>query len=288
VTEPVRFADWDAWWRWEIFRRRVDPIDFRRWKADSSRALRELPEGRDRDGRPPRLLDASCGMGLHALIQHELGFEVEACDASAVALAAARALFDAEGAAIPTFQTRWEELGTLRSGRYDLIFNDEVHQVRPHAALLEVLRGFAGALRPGGSLVFFFADDAKPDDGVNQATWAWEHMERDRHAWTARDGDLEVSLRVEAERAGDDLILEHHHYDIRPDGRPAERETVTLGRSYLWDWDRVLPVLREAGFDAVRCHQCVNVHGRTFTMNLASMPAATTDAPPPGSPPPAR
>jgi SAM-dependent methyltransferase len=264
--------DWHTWWRWELFRRRVDPIDFRRWKADSSRELRRLPVGQDLDGRPPRLLDASCGMGFHALIQHELGFEVEACDACDLALASARALFAEAEAPIPAFAARWEDLGDLRPGRYDLIFNDEVHQLRPRAALLAVLRGFAGALRPGGALVFFFADAAKPDDGVNQAAWEWQHMDRDRLAWTARDGGLEVSLRVVAERAGDDLILEHHRYAIREDGQPDRHEATTMGKSYLWDWDSILPVLTEAGFDRFECHHFVNVHGRTYAMNLASVP----------------
>ena len=273
-------TDWDTFWRWEIFRRRTDPIDFRRWKADSSRELRRLPQGRDRDGRPPRLLDASGGMGFHALIQHELGFAVEACDASEPALEAARILFDAEGVDIPSFAARWEELGELRPARYDLVFNDEVHQVRPRSALLAVLRGFAGTLRPGGSLIFFFADAAKPRDGVCQADWEWAHMDRDRHAWTARDGELEVSLRVVAERAGPDLILEHHRYAIRQDGRPERTASMTMGRSYAWDWDSVLPVLREAGFDRFESHRFVNVHGRSYAMNLASTP--------PGSPPPGR
>lgn len=263
-------TDWNTWWRWEVFRRRVDPIDFRRWKADSSRELRRLPAGRDRDGRAPRLLDASCGMGFHALIQHELGFEVEACDASEVALTSARALFAREGAVIPAFRACWEELGETRPARYDLVFNDEVHQVRPRRALLSVLKGFAGALRPGGSLVFFFADAAKPADGVNQCAWEWENMDRSRQAWTARQGDLEATLRVVAERDCPDRILEHHRYTIRQDGQPERSEVVTMAKSYLWDWDAVVPVLREAGFQDVRCHRFTNVHGRTYAMNLAT------------------
>jgi len=258
-------TDWDTFWRWEIFRRAVDPLDFRRWKADSSRELRALPAGRDRDGRPPRLLDASCGMGFHALIQHELGFDVEACDASELVLASARALFAAEGADIPAFGARWEELGETHPARYDLVFNDEVHQVRPRPALLAVLRGFAGCLRPGGALVFFFADALKPDDGVNQCAWEWEHMDRDRVAWTARIDGVEVTLRVVAERDGPDRILERHHYTIRDGGT----ESMTMPKSYCWDWDSVLPVLREAGFVRFESRRFVNVHGREYAMNLA-------------------
>ncbi len=261
---------WDVFWRWEILRRRSDPIDFRRWKADSSRALRGLPAGRDRDGRPPRLLDASCGMGFHTLIQHELGFDVDGCDVNPRVLAAARALFEAEGADIETFEARWEDLGALRPDAYDLVFNDEVHQVRGRDAMLAVLRGFAGCLRPGGSLVFFFADALKPDDGLNQAAWEWEHRDRDRVAWTLQDGERTVQLRVVAEREGDDCIAEHHRYTIKQPGRPDRAESTTLRKSYCWDWDRWLPVMREAGFATFESHRFDAVQGHWFAMNLAT------------------
>lgn len=263
---------WGLFWRWEVVRRRHDPLDFRRWKADSSRALRGLPQGQDRGGLAPRLLDASCGMGFHAVVQHELGFRVDACDADPVALAAARTLFEAEGADIEAFQARWEDLGQLRPGAYDLVFNDEVHQVRGRDAMLAVLRGFAGCLRPGGSLCFFFADALKPADGRNQAAWEWEHMERDRVAWSVRDGDRDVELRVVAEREGDDCIAEHHRYTIRRDGQPDRHERGTLRKSYCWDWDSWLPVLREAGFARFESHRFDNVQGHWFAMNLASVP----------------
>ncbi|MCP4867147.1 MAG: class I SAM-dependent methyltransferase [Proteobacteria bacterium] len=250
-------GDWDTFWKWELHRRRTDPIDFRQWKADSSRELRALFPG---DG--VRLLDASCGMGFHALIQHELGFEVEACDANPRVLAAATELFDG---AVEAFPARWEELGQLRPDRYDLVFNDEVHQVRPASALLAVLSGFAGCLKPGGALVFFFADSAKPDDGVNQCLYEWEHMERSRHAWTAEG----VRLDVEAELVGDDQILEYHRYTL-PDG---STETATLSKSYCWDWDSILPVLRDAGFVRFESRRFMNIKGWEYALNLAFVPS---------------
>lgn len=246
-------GQWDTFWKWELHRRRVDPIDFRRWKADSSRELRRLFPG---DG--VRLLDASCGMGFHAMIQHELGFEVEACDANPRVLAAARELFDGQ---IEAFEARWEELGAARPGRYDLVFNDEVHQVRGRDALVAVLRGFAGCLKPGGALVFFFAEASKPADGRNQCFYEWEHMERQRHAWTAGG----VRLDVTAELVGDDQILEHHRYTLA-DGTV---EAATLSKSYCWDWDAIVPVLREAGFERFESLRFENIKGCEYAMNLA-------------------
>lgn len=263
--------DWDTFWRWEIFYRRLDPVDYMRWKSDSSRALRGLPQGRDRGGQPPLLLDATCGLGYHAMAQRELGFRVEACDANRRVLNHAAELIRQRGLDIPTFQTTWEELGERCPERYDLIFNDEVHQVFPDESMLAVLRGFHGALRPGGSLVFFYADASKPDNGPGHARWDWEHSEGLRQAWSAEGDGLEVSLTIAPERLSETMILEHHRYRIRPSETGVERvETMSMPRNYLWDWNHIVPALEAAGFTTVESHQFVNVHGNTFSMNLAT------------------
>lgn len=264
--------DWDTFWRWEILHRRDEPLDFLTWKSDSSRELRALPQGQDRDGLPPLILDASCGMGYHAMVQHHLGFRVEACDQSEVALAAARELMSAEGMEMPTFRASWEGLGESHPERYDLIFNDELHQIRPREELLAVLRGFHGALRPGGSLVFFFADADKPDNGPPHAQWDWENVHRDRRAWTARfdEENLEVSLWIFPERAAETLVVEHHVYRIQGDGQPDHIESVAMARNYRWDWSHIVPVLDEAGFEQFESHCFVNCKGFTYTMNLAT------------------
>jgi len=261
--------DWDTYWRWEILHRRCDPIDFRRWKADSSRALRGLPAGADRHDRPPRLLDSTCGLGHHAIVQCELGFATEACDANPRVLEAARALIRAEDAHVPVFCGHWESLGQLRPERYDLVFNDEIHQVRGHRALRAALEGIRGALRPGGWLVFFFADAAKPDDGPAQAEYEWNHMRRERVAWSLELQGLEVTHLVQAERPEPDLVLEHHVYQVREPGRGTREERTTMPRNYRWDWNHIVPVLEAAGFDQVESHRFVNVHGHTYSMNLA-------------------
>ena len=54
----MNVEDWDRYWRFEDFRRSCDPLDFRRWKRDSQRALRALHPGDE-----VRLLDATAGMG---------------------------------------------------------------------------------------------------------------------------------------------------------------------------------------------------------------------------------
>lgn len=263
-------VDWDTFWRWEIFRRELDPIDPFRWKADSSRELRNLPQGRDREGIAPRILDSSCGLGCHAMVQQSLGFRVEACDNSLLVLERARRSMSEHAMAIPTFQAVWETLGASHARRYDLIFNDEIHQVRPRRELLAALRGFHGALRPGGSFVFFYADASKPDNGPGHAQWDWQHVHRDRTAWTARADGLEVSLDIHPERADETLVIELHTYRIRQEGSSERIESMTMARNYLWDWAHVIPVLEEAGFARFESHRFVNVHGNGYSMNLAT------------------
>ena len=268
--QSYREVDWDTFWRWEILHREQDPVDFRRWKSDSSRELRQLPQGRDRDGRPPLILDSSCGLGFHAMAQHHLGFRVEGCDRNRLVLARAREAMQAEGMDIPTFEAAWESLGTTHPARYDLIFNDEVHQVRPKDELLAVCRSFRTALKPGGSFVFFYADATKPHNGPGHAQWDWDHFHRRRTAWEVRRDDLEVTLEIRPERAEETLVLEHHSYRIRESGTPERFESMTMARNYFWDWDHVVPLLKEAGFDQVESYQFVNVYGNLYSMNLAT------------------
>lgn len=272
LVQSYADVDWDTFWRWEILHRQFDPVDYMRWKADSSRALRGLPQGHDREGRPPLLLDATCGLGYHAMAQRRLGFSVEACDGNARVLDFAARLMAEEGLDIPTYRVAWEELGERSPERYDLIFNDEAHQVFPRESMLAVLRGFHGALRPGGSFVFFYADASKPDNGPGHAQWDWEHGERERTAWTQRAEGVEVSLDVTSELVSETMILEHHRYSIR-DADGAERfESMTMPRNYFWDWNHIVPLLEEAGFDGFESHHFVNVQGNTFSMNLARRP----------------
>lgn len=204
------------------------------------------------------------------MVQRRLGFRVEACDGSALVLARARELMDDHSLDIPTFESTWETLGTTRPERYDLIFNDEVHQVRPREELLAVLRSFHDALRPGGSFVFFYADDLKPDNGPGHARWDWDHVHEDRRAWTAEADGLEVTLDIRPELAAETLVIEHHTYTVREPGSPERLEMMSMARNYLWDWTHIVPLLDEVGFQHVECHQLVNVHGNSYTMNLAT------------------
>jgi SAM-dependent methyltransferase len=255
-------VDWDAYWRYELFRRSADPLDFRKWKRDSQRELAALHPG----GK--RLLDSSAGLGDHTVNLAEVGFRVDACDTSEVALEATRRAVADAGVDVEVFRARWESIG--RDGRYDLIFNDALHWTYDEDELLAVLRGLRAALAPGGALVFFFADEREPEPGAGLRILEWdsEGMERERLAWKHTVERRTVALTITSER-GPDFIDEHHRYDVEePDGTRGV-ETLTVRRVYRWDWHGISPLLCAAGFRDVRCDHFENVKGYTYAMNRA-------------------
>jgi SAM-dependent methyltransferase len=254
--------DWDLYWRWEIFRRGCDPLDFRKWKRDSARALATLHPG-------AYLLDSTAGLGDHTVNLAEEGFVVEACDTSRVAReATTRAIADAS-LDVRVIDADWRELGR---DRYDVIFNDAIHWTYDEADLRAFCRGFFDALRPGGAFVFFFADAAKPHEGAGLEilAWDWEHMDHERTAWRHRANELEVALSIRCDR-GADFIDEHHAYTIT-EGGVVRTETLVMRRVYRWDWHAISRVLREVGFVDPRSDHFPNVKGYTFAMSRAFKP----------------
>lgn len=249
---------WDLYWRFERHRRAADPLDARRWKRDSARALRVLypTEG-------VRLLDATAGLGDHTVNLAEEGFVVEACDASPIAREATREACAAAELDVPVFDARWERLE--QPGRYALIFHDALHWIYEPDALRAALRGLHDALEPGGALVFFFADAAEGHEGAGLGMLEsdWEHMRAPREAWSHEVDGVRVTLSLSAER-GPDYIDEHHRYD--EDGAVHE---LTMRHVYRWDWHALSPLLREAGFVDARTDHFRNVKDRWFAMSLA-------------------
>lgn len=258
--------DWDRYWRFERFRRRCDPLDFRRWKRDSQRALKGLYPGR------PRLLDATAGLGDHTVNLAEEGFEVTACDTSRLARESTAAAVREAGLDVRVLDVAWADLGA-RPERYDVIFNDALHWIWDEAELRASLAGMRAALRPGGALVYFFADatDPAPDAGRRILEWDWQHMEPARIAWEHMLEERRVTLTILAER-GEGFIDEHHLYHVSDGGGPTRLEALTMRRVYRWDHHHLAPLLMDAGFAEVRTDHFENVKGHRFAMNRAFAP----------------
>lgn len=261
--------DWDCYWRYELLRRRADPLDFRRWKRDSQRELKGLYPG------APRLLDSTAGLGDHTVNLAEEGFVVDAIDTSPVARQATRRAVAEAGLEVEVFDAPWERIG--RPGRYDVIFNDALHWTYDEEALRAQLRGLFDALAPGGALVYFFAEatDPAPDYGARVLAWDWERTEERRVAWSHVVDGTAVELTIESVR-GEDFIDEHHLFvERRPDGK-EHRQQLTMRRVYRWDWYHLTPLLIDVGFTGMRSDEFENTaKGYTFAMNRAYRPART-------------
>lgn len=262
---PNDVPAWERFWPWEAFRRACDPVDFRRWKRDSQRELWERFGARD-----PLVLDATLGLGDHSINLFELGFRVESCDDSPVALALARESLDREGARVHTFRARWEELAERTPGRYDLVFHDALHWVYEREELLRAARGLRGCLAPGGALCFFFADAREPEEGAGRRwlAWDWEHLAPVERAWEHSRGGRSARCTRYYSR-GEDYIDERNVYEERVGEGWAPAGECTLRRVYRWDWHALTGVLREAGFGRLESHPCQNVKGYDYALNLA-------------------
>jgi SAM-dependent methyltransferase len=264
-------TDWDLVWRHERLHRRREPVDFRRWKRASQRALRELFPGEG-----VRVLDATAGLGDHTVNLAELGFEVEACDASAEARDATHEALRAAGLAerVVVFDARWEALGETRAARYDLIFHDAIHWIEDEDAMHRALVGLRGALAPGGALVFFFADPEQPEEGAGMRILDWdrEHIAPRELAWDHETDDggrvTHVRVAAPAERHVDEHLL----YLVRDARGRARLESTAMRRIYRWDWHAMRGALARAGYGEVIGRHFVNDKGHTFAMSLAHRP----------------
>jgi SAM-dependent methyltransferase len=261
--------DWDTYFRFELLHRRFAPVDFRRWKRASQRALRALFPGPG-----VRVLDATAGLGDHTVNLAELGFSTEATDASPVAREATRRALAAAELDVPVHEARWESLGTNLGRRFDLIFNDAIHWTEDEATMHAALVGAREALVPGGALVFFFADARmpEPDAGLSVLSWDKEHLARHELAWSHPDGEAEVTHLVVREHAPRH-IDEHHLYVTRTNAAKS-LSSLVMRRIYAWDWHAMVGAAKRAGFADVTSHLFQNDHGATVAMNLARVSAA--------------
>ena len=107
-----------------------------------------------------RILDAGCGSGRDAKAFHEMGYDVEAFDASAELVALAR-----QHSGLPVEQKRFEEGSTVE--RYNGIWCCASLLHVPLAELPEVMSRLARALKPDGVwyLSFKYGSGEREKDG---------------------------------------------------------------------------------------------------------------------------
>ena len=222
-----------------------------------------------------RALDSTAGLGDHTVNLAELGFVVDACDASAEARDATREAVERAGVGVEIFDARWETLGAARPDRYDVVFNDAIHWIERDEDMHAALVGIRGTLRPssagsrGGALVFFFADPDRREPGAGLENLAWDREGTPGHEllWDHPDGECRVTHARVA--VPNEMTLDEHHLYIVHDGRGARLESTRMRRIYRWDWHAMTEACARAGYREVTGTSFQNDKGHRASMCLA-------------------
>jgi len=175
--------------------------DYDRFVDWEARLTSELPFIVGRIGNSPRVLDAACGTGMHAIALAQKGYETAGADLSAGMIERARA-----NAVAAEVDVRFEAAGfgelarTFAPTSFDALLclgNSLPHLLNP-ADLASALTDFAACLRPGGLLLI----QNRNFDALLKRRERW--MEPQSH----REEETEwLFLRF---------------YDFEPDGAPSE------------------------------------------------------------------
>jgi SAM-dependent methyltransferase len=196
--------------------------DYVRWSA----LLDDLMHRHVTGGK--RLLDVACGTGKSSAAFRDRGYRVLGCDLSTAMIAEARAKPENRG--IEFHQADMRDLpGHLGTGDHDVVLcmDDAVNNLVGEADLDRAFASLAGALRPGGLLVFdvntlftyrgWYARDEVSDEG--DTVFVWRGRCRPDHAPGAparaeltvfvRDGETDLWHRQEAPH------LQLHHPESR-------------------------------------------------------------------------
>ncbi len=216
-------------------------------------------------------LDASCGLGLKALIMNEMGIDLVGSDQSEFAVEKARELSRLEGHPIEFFTSRWSELPSRTKLRVDAIYNDALSWIVTRQEFAEALHGLRGALRPGGVLVFMgAAEGSVPSDTLARLDRDWESRPRFDIAWTHSDGKVRCTSLLARDRR-DDYIDEHHLYLIE-EGAAQRLETATIRQPVYWHWCLLREMFDEAGFSRLETLEFRGMGrgGSDFTLNVAT------------------
>lgn len=223
-------------------------LDYDRFVNWNNRLSYELPFlERTLKGRP-RVLDATCGTGMHALALARLGFSASGADLSAGMIERARANAADAGLAVDFRAAGFGELarsfapGTGKP-EFDAVLclgNSLPHAVGP-GALEGALRDFAACLKPGGLLLL----QNRNFDAVIRTQQRW--------------------MEPQAHREGENEWLFQRFYDFLPSGF-IQFNMITLRREGMQPWQQhvassllrpltqsdLAAALPAAGFDAVQ------------------------------------
>ena len=179
-----------------------------------------------------RVLDCACGIGLLAAGLAERGFDVRASDASPEMVRRTRA----RGVAADV--CRWEDLPATADFDVVLCVGNSLAHARDRVA---ALRGMAGALRPGGTLVLTSRNWEREQPSESYEVERGGRHARVTYTWSGNEVDIAVVV-------GDQTVAERlEFFPFRSDELLAELRAVGLEpceSTFAPDVDRYLVAAR--------------------------------------------
>ncbi len=223
---------------------------FVNWKARLSFELPFIEQLVQPLGAPPRLLDAACGTGMHAIALAQRGYPTCGADLSAPMIERAR-----ENAAAGSSKVRFETAGfgqlaqTFGRQQFDavLCLGNSLPHVITAEALTGALADFAACLRPGGLLLV----QNRNFDAVMASKERW--MEPQAH----REGDAEWIFLRFYDYEPEDLIS-FNIVTLRRKGSAPWEQQVTTTRLRPQLQAGLVTALQSAGFEQINCWGSMN------------------------------
>jgi SAM-dependent methyltransferase len=198
------------------------------------------PPDREAD-RPPCVLDAACGTGMHAVALARQGWRVAGADTSPGMIARARENAQVAGVEVRFDVAGFGELSTRFGGGFDglLCLGNSLPHILTPQALHAALADFAACLRPGGVLLV---------QNLN-----YDRILARRERWmepqTHREGETEW-LFLRFYDFDPDGLLTFHVVRLRRAGGPWEQQVLSARLRPLRQAE-LTDALKEAGFSDI-------------------------------------
>jgi SAM-dependent methyltransferase len=186
------------------------------------------------------VLDASAGIGTQALGLAARGYRVTASDISPVALARARNEAELRGLDVPTVVADLRTLSATH-GQFDLVIacDNSLPHLLSDREIGEALRECHRCLRPGGGCLVSVRDYGEPGMGSELRPYGIHRTEAGRFIlFQVWDWD------------GPHYDLSFYVIEEQPNATP--RAQIFRSRYYAITPDRLLELMRDAGFERVR------------------------------------
>ncbi len=255
---------WDTIWKWTWFTKDQWQPEFRKSKEGTRRALDSLL------GKlgVKTILDCSCGLGLKTIILSEMGYRVEGCDGSRIAVAHAAELAEEEGQSIRFFHSRWERLGKTSGRRYDCVYNDAFAWVTSVRSLIDSAKGISAVLEPGGKFIFQGADQWSGDQDKGPLIKRLFEKESPFETLPIYEKNgVRLTVLITREMTQYGVLGNRIH--IIDDHGTIHVEVARVLNSCRWTWSDYVETFRKAGFRQLYSVKECGVGPEPYIFNVA-------------------